>query len=232
MTARWSGSRRRRPRPRPDAGLRELLGRLQRRLGRRAGHRQRPAGRRHRRMLAPLRLTVAGLHGLELRRARAGRRRATCRPACWRLRGPRWRSSRPGTRNPGRGQAFERGLALPSAPAGRGGGDRSWRERLAAESEGALRLQRGKMVVELLPAGRDKGARSRICWHEPEFAGPRAGVRRRRRHRRGRISRRQRAGRRERPRRRRRARRRPGIAWPMSLPCGAWLSAALARAHG
>jgi trehalose 6-phosphate phosphatase len=30
-------------------------------------------------------------------------------------------------------------------------------ERLAAESEGVLALQRGKMVVELRPAGKDKG---------------------------------------------------------------------------
>ena len=38
------------------------------------------------------------------------------------------------------------------------GEPRSAGERLAAETAGALRLQRGKMVVELLPAGRDKGA--------------------------------------------------------------------------
>ena len=44
-------------------------------------------------------------------------------------------------------------------------------ERLAAESAGALRLQRGKMVVELLPAGRDKGRAIDDLLALSEFAG-------------------------------------------------------------
>ena len=154
MTARWSA--------RPDAGrgaaddaLLELLARLQERL---AGALAIVSGRPVAdidRLLAPLRLTVAGLHGLvrprDAGRSRSGPADASAEPGARgavRLRG---RASR----NSGRGQAFEPRPALPpGAGGGRGG------ERLAERwprAARALRLQRGKMVVELLPAGRDKG---------------------------------------------------------------------------
>ena len=117
------------------------------------------AGRRHRRLLAPLRLTVAGLHGLELRPARLpdGRVDGTGATGCWHRRGRRSRSSRP--RYPGtllEDKRLSLALHYRLAPEAAAAAEQL-AERLAAESAGALRLQRGKMVVELLPAGRDKG---------------------------------------------------------------------------
>ena len=121
--------------------------------------------------LAPLRLAVAGLHGLELRRrdgslvelAAAGEALAAVRGAFAAF----------AARSPGTLVEDKRlGLALHyrQAPAS----ERDAVElatRLADASGGALRLQRGKMVVELLPAGRDKGRAIEDLLALPEFAG-------------------------------------------------------------
>ena len=44
-------------------------------------------------------------------------------------------------------------------------------QQLAEGSNGQLRLQRGKMVVELLPAGSDKGGAIAALLDEPDFRG-------------------------------------------------------------
>ena len=170
-----------------DAELRELLAALQVRL---AGALAIVTGRPVADIdgfLAPLRLTVAGLHGLVRRRhdgrltetAPAARPHGTGADGAGRLRG------RP-SRNHGRGQAFERGPALPTGARG-GEAASELAQQLAEGSGGHLRLQRGKMVVELLPAGSDKGRAIAALLDEPEFRGRTPGVRRRRRDRRGRA---------------------------------------------
>jgi trehalose 6-phosphate phosphatase len=142
---------------RADDALLELLARLQERLG---GALAIVSGRGVDdldRMLAPLRLTVAGLHGLEVRPRDAGPPAemagdAMLTPARAALAG--FAARFPGTlvEDKRLSLALHYRLAPEAAHAAE-----LLAERLAAESAGALRLQRGKMVVELLPAGRDKG---------------------------------------------------------------------------
>jgi trehalose 6-phosphate phosphatase len=121
--------------------------------------------------LAPLRLTVAGLHGLELRRrdgslvelAAAGEALAPVRSA---FAGFAARS--PGTLI--EDKRLSLALHYRQAPAFEPEAV-ELATRLAEASGGALRLQRGKMVVELLPAGRDKGRAIEDLLALPEFAG-------------------------------------------------------------
>lgn len=162
--------------PRPelataDATVKSLLAELDRRTG---GAMALVSGRPVADLdafLAPARYTVAGLHGIELRRrdgslvAVAGADAALerARQALQAL-----SKEIPGT-------LFEdkrltvalhyRGAPEADARA------RALGERLAAESEGALQLLAGKMVVELLPAGRDKGRAVADLLELPEFAG-------------------------------------------------------------
>jgi trehalose 6-phosphate phosphatase len=110
------------------------------------------------RMLAPLRLTIAGLHGLELRRnddgavvtpdaadASLARARAALRLLHDRIPGTLFEDKR-----------LTVALHYRGAPAAEEE-VRALGARLVEESNGALQLLPGKMVVELLPAGRDKG---------------------------------------------------------------------------
>jgi trehalose 6-phosphate phosphatase len=121
--------------------------------------------------LAPLRLTVAGLHGLELRRhdgslvasAAVGEPLERARRAFRAFTG----------QNPGtllEDKSLTVALHFRQAPAA-GGDALALATRLAEESEGTLRLQEGKMVVELLPAGRDKGRAIADLLALPDFAG-------------------------------------------------------------
>ena len=156
-----------------DAELRGLLAALQ---GRLAGALAIVTGRPVADIdgfLAPLRLTVSGLHGL-VRRRQDGSLAETALP--------------PGLLEPVRealGQlAAERtgtmvedkrlsvALHYRQAPEAEAEAVAA-AERLARDSGGRLRLQRGKMVVELLPAGSDKGGAIRALLDEPEFAGRR-----------------------------------------------------------
>lgn len=142
---------------RADDALLDLLARLRERLG---GALAIVSGRSVAdidRMLAPLRLTVAGLHGLEVRPRDAGPvadvpadaslspARAALVDFAARFQGTLVEDKR-----------LSLALHYRLAPEAADAAERL-AERLAAESAAALRLQRGKMVVELLPAGRDKG---------------------------------------------------------------------------
>jgi trehalose 6-phosphate phosphatase len=121
--------------------------------------------------LAPLRLTVAGLHGLELRLqdgtliecAAAGepldRARAALQTFTERTPGTLLEDKRLSVALHYRGApaAADEAIAIAAL--------------LAEQSDGILRLQRGKMVVELLPAGRDKGRAIEDLLALPQFAG-------------------------------------------------------------
>jgi trehalose 6-phosphate phosphatase len=123
------------------------------------------------RMLAPLRLTVAGLHGLELRRsdgavvtpdaadASLARARAALRLLHDRIPGTLFEDKR-----------LTVALHYRGAPAAEEE-VRAAGARLVEESDGALQLLPGKMVVELLPAGRDKGRAIGGLLAFEEFAG-------------------------------------------------------------
>jgi trehalose 6-phosphate phosphatase len=121
--------------------------------------------------LAPLRLTVAGLHGLELRRrdgglvelAAAGEDLAPVRAAF-----AAFAARSPGTLV--EDKRLSLALHYRQAPACEPEAV-ALATRLEGASGGALRLQRGKMVVELLPAGRDKGRAIEDLLALPEFAG-------------------------------------------------------------
>lgn len=164
--------------PTPDAAvaddaLRDLLAALDRRLD---GALALVSGRRVADLdgfLAPLRLTVAGLHGLELRR-RDGRL-VDCGDAGRVLDRSRDALRRLGARYPGTLVEDKRltvAFHYRNAPAAEGEA-LALAERLAAESGGGLQLLRGKMVVELLPAGRDKGRAITDLMALSEFAGRR-----------------------------------------------------------
>jgi trehalose 6-phosphate phosphatase len=121
--------------------------------------------------LAPLRLTVAGLHGLELRRrdgslvelAAAGDALTPVRTAF-----AEFAARAPGTLV--EDKRLSLALHYRQAPACEPEAV-ELATRLADASYGALRLQRGKMVVELLPAGGDKGRAIEDLLALPEFAG-------------------------------------------------------------
>jgi len=124
------------------------------------------------RMLAPLRLTVAGLHGLELRRhdgaavvtpdaadASLARARTALRLLHDKIPGTLFEDKR-----------LTVALHYRGAPAAEEEA-RALGARLVAESDGALQLLPGKMVVELLSAGRDKGRAIGALLELEGFAG-------------------------------------------------------------
>jgi len=109
------------------------------------------------RLFAPLALPVAGQHGLERRDAAgAVHRHAHPAPELGAVRDEldRFAAAHPGVivEDKGLTLALHYRLAPRAGPAAA-----ALAERLAATSGGALALQRGKMVIELRPAGRDKG---------------------------------------------------------------------------
>lgn len=123
--------------------------------------------------LAPLRLTVAGLHGLELR-GRDGRHR-TAVGAETALEPVRAAFAALAARHPGtllEDKRLTMAFHYRGAPAA-GAEAETLAARLVAESGGDLQLLPGKMVVELLPAGRDKGRAVEELRRRPEFAGRR-----------------------------------------------------------
>jgi trehalose 6-phosphate phosphatase len=120
-------------------------------------------------LLHPLRLTVAALHGLAVRRRDGS---AMAAPVSAALLDPvrdafsAFAAEHPGTRVEDKGLSIA--LHYRGAPSA-GAAAETLAHRLAATSEGALRLQRGKMVAELLPAGTDKGRAITALMEEPPF---------------------------------------------------------------
>jgi trehalose 6-phosphate phosphatase len=154
-----------------DAGLRELLATLQVRLTGALGIvTGRPVADIDG-FLAPLRVTVAGLHGLVRRRhdgvvAEAPLPEGLLPPVREAL--ARFVAAHPGT------MLEDKRLSLalhyrqaPEAAAAAG----ELAQALATASDGALRHQRGKMVEELLPTGFDKGGAVTALLEEPDFRG-------------------------------------------------------------
>ncbi|MFZ1430137.1 MAG: trehalose-phosphatase [Geminicoccaceae bacterium] len=164
--------------PTPDAAhaddaLRHLLERLARRLdGAIAIVSGRPVADIDG-FLAPLRFSVAGLHGLQLR-PRSGDLLEHVPPdsvlAAARLRLGAFVELNPGTLL--EDKRLSVALHFRQAPDAAAAAE-AVASRLADESAGLLRLQRGKMVVELLPAGRDKGRAIDDLLQLPDFAGRR-----------------------------------------------------------
>jgi trehalose 6-phosphate phosphatase len=153
-----------------DAGLVSLLGALERRLG---GALAIVSGRPVADIdgfLAPLRLNVAGLHGLQLRRRDGSlvERAAAAAPLeAAKIAFNAFAGQAPGTLV--EDKRLSVALHFRGAPT-MGDAATALASRLAAASGGELRLQQGKMVVELLPAGRDKGRAIEDLLALPEFA--------------------------------------------------------------
>lgn len=124
------------------------------------------------RFLAPLRLPIAGLHGNEVRRApdgaadpRVGVELGQVRERLQRL-ADEW----PGLTVEDKGVAIATHYrAVPDAA----DEVRRVAAQLQRDSADALMLLDGKMVVELLPAGRDKGTAIRELLRAPPFSGRR-----------------------------------------------------------
>lgn len=119
--------------------------------------------------LVPLRLTVAGLHGLVRRRhdgllVEAPISPGLLTPVREALSG--FVLDRPGTMV--EDKRLSVALHYRQAPDAESAALRLAQE-LAARSGGRLRLQRGKMVAELLPAGHDKGGAIAGLLDQPEF---------------------------------------------------------------
>jgi len=154
-----------------DGALCDLLVRLERRL---AGAIAIVSGRPVAdidRFLDPLQLTVAGLHGLEVLFA-DGRLEEHAAPAAL-LAPARAELTALVARYPGtmlEDKRLSLALHFRQAPEAVAMAD-AVATRLAMASAGALRLQRGKMVVELLPSGRDKGRAIDHLLTQPAFAG-------------------------------------------------------------
>ena len=123
--------------------------------------------------LAPLRLPVAALHGLAVRLACGAALEAPSQAAglaAVRHAFDEFAAAHAGTQVEDKGLSVAlhfRGAAGAAAAADRLAQD------LAGASAGALRLQRGKMVVELLPAGTDKGTGIAGLLASVPFAGRR-----------------------------------------------------------
>jgi trehalose 6-phosphate phosphatase len=155
---------------RADAALVALLGALERRL---AGALAIVSGRPVADIdgfLAPLRLNVAGLHGLQLRRRDGSlieRAAATASLEAAKLAFGAFVAQAPGTLV--EDKRLSVALHFRGAPAVADAAT-ALAARLAAASGGELRLQQGKMVVELLPAGRDKGRAIEDLLALPDFA--------------------------------------------------------------
>ncbi len=126
------------------------------------------------RLFAPLHLPVAGLHGLERRDARGRVTRAGAAQAAGDLlaeaRGAlaRFAAAHPGTLIEDKGLTLA--LHYRQAPAAEGEA-RALMDGLRDGSGGALVLQHGKMVIELRPAGNDKGTAVAAFMAEAPFAG-------------------------------------------------------------
>ena len=120
-------------------------------------------------LLHPLRLTVAALHGLAVRRRDGSTMVA---PVATALLDPvrdafsAFADDHSGTRVEDKGLSVA--LHYRGAPSA-GAAAEALAQRLVAAAEGVLRLQRGKMVVELLPAGTDKGRAITVLMGEPPF---------------------------------------------------------------
>jgi trehalose 6-phosphate phosphatase len=123
------------------------------------------------RLFDPLVLPVAGQHGFERRDAR-GRLHHHARPGAAfdqaRARCEAFGASRPGVLVEDKGLTLALHFRLAPEAEGEVG---ALAARIAAESGGALAIQRGKMVVELKPAGKDKGTAIAEFMAEPPFRG-------------------------------------------------------------
>jgi trehalose 6-phosphate phosphatase len=123
------------------------------------------------RLFAPLRLSAAGLHGLERRHLGATVVRANPDPAI--LGAARAQLAAFAERHPGV-LLEDKGLTLAlhyrNAPAQQAAATAT-AEAAVAASGGALVLLRGKMVLELKPPGGDKGQAIAAFLGEPPFAG-------------------------------------------------------------
>jgi trehalose 6-phosphate phosphatase len=121
--------------------------------------------------LAPLRLTVAGLHGHAVRRHDGGMvEAAPPEPALHPVRAAFAEFSH---RHPGtlvEDKRWTLALHYRQAP-GAADAAAALAGELAEQSGGRLRLQRGKMVVELIPAGGDKGSAIAALLASDEFRG-------------------------------------------------------------
>jgi trehalose 6-phosphate phosphatase len=154
----------------PDDALRHLLAALQARLeGALAIVTGRPVADIDA-FLAPLRLTVAGLHGLVRRHHDGTLTEAELPPELLppirqALHG--FAADHPGTLL--EDKRLSLALHYRQAPQAEAAAI-ALAERLVAADGDRLRLQRGKMVVELLPKGSDKGDAIRALLAEPGFA--------------------------------------------------------------
>jgi trehalose 6-phosphate phosphatase len=123
------------------------------------------------RLFAPLRLSAAGLHGLERRNLRTEVVRAKPDPAIFEA--ARARLAAFAERHPGV-LLEDKGLTLAlhyrRAPAHQGAA-RAAAEAAVGASHGALVLLEGKMVLELKPPGCDKGLAIAAFMGEPPFVG-------------------------------------------------------------
>jgi trehalose 6-phosphate phosphatase len=123
------------------------------------------------RLFAPLHLPVAGLHGLERRDSRGQISRAAREvPA---LRAARGAFEKFAADHPGaliEDKDITLALHFRQAPAAEADAE-ALIAQLIATSNGALMVQRGKMVLELRPKGSDKGTAVRAFMTEPPFAG-------------------------------------------------------------
>ena len=121
--------------------------------------------------LAPLRLTVAGLHGL-VRRRHDGHLTETALPpglmAPVRAALASFAAAHPGTML--EDKRLSLALHYRQAPEAEEAASQL-AQQLAEGSNGHLRLQRGKMVVELLPVGSDKGGAVAALLDEADFRG-------------------------------------------------------------
>ncbi len=123
------------------------------------------------RLFDPLVLPVAGQHGFE-RRDAAGRLHRHARPGVAldeaRARCRDFGAARPGVLVEDKGLTLALHYRLAPGAEGEVG---ALAEAIAAGSGGALAIQRGKMVVELKPAGKDKGTAIAEFMAEPPFRG-------------------------------------------------------------
>jgi trehalose 6-phosphate phosphatase len=157
---------------RPTPELVPLLGALARRLG---GALAIVTGRpiaEVDRFLAPLRLPIAGVHGNEVRSVPDGAAAPRSAVELGRVRERLARLSEawPGVTVEDKGMAIAvHYRAVPDAAPE----VRRIAEELQGESADALMLLAGKMVIELVPAGRDKGSAIRELLRAAPFAGRR-----------------------------------------------------------
>ncbi|HEX9808194.1 MAG TPA: trehalose-phosphatase [Alphaproteobacteria bacterium] len=123
------------------------------------------------RLLAPLSLAAAGLHGLERRGASGRTARARAAPAALaRLRPAlaKFARAHPGCLLEDKGPALA--LHFRGAPASEAAAEALVDGLLARDGRGLV-LQRGKKVLEIRAAGDDKGAAIRRFMAEPPFRG-------------------------------------------------------------